>query len=165
VRCLCRHLSASLWLCADGPAEINQQQEYELAWQLKKDCLCFIVQKGFAWNPELIEFDKRAPLQAFLTTVQKENTVAYFTTTVDFESKFSASLGKLLLEKSSASNQHPATSSSSPSPPRRSSLIRTHCRRILPDARRKRPCSPTGCTMRPSRCWCSKPSAAWAKLR
>ena len=60
---------------AGQPKSITQQ-EYELARQLKKDCLCFLVQKGFAWNPELIEFDKHAPLQAFLTTVQKENTVA-----------------------------------------------------------------------------------------
>ncbi len=98
----------------EGQPKSITQQEYELARQLKKDCLCFLVQKGFAWNPELIEFDKHAPLQAFLSTVQKENTVAYFTTTVDFESKLSASLGKLLLERSvtsnNASNQHQASS-------------------------------------------------------
>lgn len=85
----------------DGQKKSITQQEYELAKALGKDCLCFIVQKGFPWSPDFIEFDQHKVLKDFLATVQKEMTVAYFTTPADFDGKVSASLGKLLLEKTS----------------------------------------------------------------
>jgi tetratricopeptide (TPR) repeat protein len=81
------------------------QQEYELAKELGKDCLCFIVAKDFPWNPELCEIKKYAKLQAFLKIVKKENVVAFFTTSSDFDAKSSASLGKLLIEKQGTHEQ------------------------------------------------------------
>lgn len=81
------------------------QQEYELAKALGKDCLCFIVQDEFPWNPKFIEHDKQKALKDFLAAVKNEKTVAYFTTPPDFESKTSASLGKLLLEKKSTTDE------------------------------------------------------------
>ncbi len=89
----------------DGQQKSITQQEYELAKVLGKDCLCFIVQKGFPWNPEFIEFEKQKDLKEFLAIVQKEKTVTSFTTPNDFENKLSASLGKLLLEKTSTTDE------------------------------------------------------------
>jgi len=82
-----------------GQTKSITQQEYELAKSLGKGCLCFIVQKGFPWNPDFIEFDRQKDLKDFLALVQKETTAANFTSQADFDSKLSASLGKLLLEK------------------------------------------------------------------
>jgi len=89
----------------DGQKKSITQQEYELAKALGKDCLCFIVQDEFPWNPKFIEHDKQQALKDFLATIKNEKTVAYFTTPADFESKVSASLGKLLLEKTSTNNE------------------------------------------------------------
>ncbi len=76
----------------DGQSKSITQQEYELAKQLGKPCLCLIVQEDFSWNPKHIENDKYAALQKFLGQIKKENIPAYFTTTTDFAIKLSASL-------------------------------------------------------------------------
>jgi predicted HTH transcriptional regulator len=72
--------------------------EYDLAKKLGKKCLCFIVDRGYPWNPGFIEMDKYAPLQAFLDGVKNENVVEFFESTTHFKSILSESLGKLLLE-------------------------------------------------------------------
>ncbi|MDZ7292867.1 MAG: DUF4062 domain-containing protein [candidate division KSB1 bacterium] len=59
-----------------GQEKSITQQEYELAMALGKDCLCFVVQKGFAWNPDFIESDKQAQLASFLAQVRDQHTVA-----------------------------------------------------------------------------------------
>ncbi len=95
----------------DGQSKSITQQEYELAKQLGKPCLCLIVQEDFSWNPKHIENDKYAALQKFLGQIKKENTPAYFTTTTDFAIKLSASLHAELDKRNAvASNQQPATS-------------------------------------------------------
>jgi hypothetical protein len=75
------------------------QMEYELAKELKKDCLCFIVEKGFVWNPDFIEMDKYAELKAFLEEVKTACVVETFKGSDDFENKLSISLGRLLASK------------------------------------------------------------------
>jgi tetratricopeptide (TPR) repeat protein len=83
----------------DGQPKSITQQEYELARTEGKDCLCFIVDAEFPWKPTLCEFDKKDRLDAFLKVVREQTTVAFFGAVPDFESKLSASLGKLLVEK------------------------------------------------------------------
>ncbi len=82
-----------------GQEKSITQQEYELAKKLKKSCHCFIVDEDFQWKPKFCEFEKRPQLNVFLKTIRDENTTSFFTTTTDFESKLSSSLGKLLLER------------------------------------------------------------------
>ncbi|MDZ7359975.1 MAG: DUF4062 domain-containing protein [candidate division KSB1 bacterium] len=83
------------------------QQEYELAMALGKDCLCFVVQKGFAWNPDFIQHDKKAQLENFLGQVQAQHTVAFFTTPEDFGSKLATSLSRHLLKKQGVTSVRP----------------------------------------------------------
>jgi len=88
-----------------GQKKSITQQEYELAKERGKDCLCFIVEKNFPWNPELCEIKKYPKLKAFLKIIKEEKVVAFFRTASDFDGKFSASLGKLLLEKKGTDEQ------------------------------------------------------------
>lgn len=83
----------------EGEKKSITQLEYELAKNLDKDCLCFIVAKNHPWNPEFIEFERLKNLTDFLKIIKKEKTVEFFSTPADFESKLSASLGKLLVDK------------------------------------------------------------------
>lgn len=95
----------------DGQTQSITQQEYELAKQLGKPCLCLIVQEDFPWSPKLIETDKYAALQKFLAQIKKEHTPAYFTTTTDFAIKLSTSLhAELDKRNAGTSNQQRATS-------------------------------------------------------
>ena len=86
-----------------GKKKSITQLEYELAKKLDKDCLCFIVDKDFAWKPRFIEHDKHKELGVFLKEVKKERTCSFFTTAADFEIKLSTSLGKFIAGKSAAS--------------------------------------------------------------
>ena len=72
------------------------QREYELARELGRPCLCFIVQKGFHWNPDFIEFAQKTLLENFLGRIQKENQVAFFTTPEDFGNKLTIALSRQL---------------------------------------------------------------------
>jgi hypothetical protein len=84
------------------PKEQNKsiiQQEYEMAKASGKDCLCFIVEERFPWDPAFIEYEKRRVLNEFLNIVREQNIISIFTTTSDFEIKLSTSLGKYLTEK------------------------------------------------------------------
>lgn len=83
----------------DGEIKSITQQEYELAKKLRKDCLCFIIQKGHPWIPDFIEFEKKKRLNSFLDSVKKERVLSFFTTVSDFEIKLSTSLGKLIANK------------------------------------------------------------------
>lgn len=77
-----------------GQEKSITQMEYELAKELGKDCLCFIVNKKFPWKPDFIEFEKRKELETFLNIVKEQETLSSFTTPQDFETKLTASLGK-----------------------------------------------------------------------
>ncbi|MCP5102138.1 MAG: DUF4062 domain-containing protein, partial [bacterium] len=79
-----------------GQEKSITRMEYELATDLGKDCLCFIVNEKFPWEPGLIEFEKRKELTPFLDIVKEKETVSFFTTSQDFETKLTASLGKLI---------------------------------------------------------------------
>jgi|GEM_PF-576414 len=84
------------------PKEQNKsitQQEYELAKELGKDCLCFIVEEDFPWNPEFFEFEKRQELKDFLDIVREKETLSFFGSVSDFKTKLSTSLGKLKAKK------------------------------------------------------------------
>jgi len=91
--------------CPEGGKKSITQLEYELAGRLGKECLCFIVQKDFPWNPELCEFEKYKGLQAFLDQVKQENTCTFFTYQNDFGGKLAASMGKLLVEKQGSASE------------------------------------------------------------
>ncbi|MCP5107606.1 MAG: DUF4062 domain-containing protein, partial [bacterium] len=78
----------------DGKETSITQREYELAKELGKECLCFIVNKKFPWEPDLIEFEKRKELTRFLDIVKKEKVLSFFTDPADFEARLSRSLGK-----------------------------------------------------------------------
>ena len=82
-----------------GEKKSITQQEYEFAKKIGKDRLCFVVKKGYQWNPDFIEINKYKKLQDFLSTVKDENVVAFFESTADFSGKFAVSLGKLISEK------------------------------------------------------------------
>jgi len=79
-----------------GQEKSITQREYELARELARPCLCFIVQKDFGWNPQHIEFAQTKPLEKFLAQVQKENNVAFFTTAADFGNKLTTALSRQL---------------------------------------------------------------------
>ncbi len=81
------------------------QAEYELARKEGKDCLCSIVDQDFSWKPKFFEFNKKEKLDAFLGKVKEKSVLSFFTTVSDFESKLSASLGKLLIEKQGTAKQ------------------------------------------------------------
>jgi hypothetical protein len=83
----------------DGQEKSITQQEYELAKELGKDCLCFIVKKEFPWNPDFIEMDKYQDLNAFLETVKTDNVVEFFKSPDDFSKKLSTSLGNLITKR------------------------------------------------------------------
>jgi tetratricopeptide (TPR) repeat protein len=85
-----------------GKKKSITQQEYELAKKLKKDCLCFIIDKDFPWKPRFIEHDKQKELGDFLKDVKTERTCSFFTTAADFEIKLSTSIGKFIAGKSAA---------------------------------------------------------------
>lgn len=109
----------------DGDKTAITQQEYVLAKQLKKDCLCFIVAENFPWNPELCEYKKYNKLQSFIKTIKKENTFVAFTTATDFDAKLASSLHLLLASKEQiAKSQEPAAKSQTLIPPRSHAL---HC--------------------------------------
>lgn len=75
------------------------QLEYELADQLGKDCLCFMIEKNYRWPPGWIEMGNYPKLVEFLAKVKNKKTVTTFTGPADFSSKFSTSLGKLITRK------------------------------------------------------------------
>jgi len=83
----------------EGKGKSITQLEYELAIKLKKDCLCFIVEERYPWDPGLIEMDKHSNLKAFLGIIKKERTFVYFESPKDFESKLATSLGKFIAEQ------------------------------------------------------------------
>ncbi len=72
------------------------QQEYELAKELGKDCLCFIVDKSYPWLVTTIEMDKYPKLEKFLENVKKDNVVDFFKSPDNFSKGLSTSLGNLL---------------------------------------------------------------------
>jgi len=75
------------------------QMEYELAKDLKKPCLCFIVEESFPWNPKFIEMEKYGALTRFLDKVKKECTVESFKSPEDFGLKLSTSLTNQIKKK------------------------------------------------------------------
>jgi len=77
------------------PKSITQMESRELG----RPCLCFILKKGFAWNPDLVEFAQKAALEKFLEKFQTENIPDYFTTPEDFGNRLTAALGKFLLTR------------------------------------------------------------------
>jgi tetratricopeptide (TPR) repeat protein len=83
----------------EGKEKSITQLEYELAKELGKDCLCFIVKKDFPWNPEFWEIDKYPKLKEFLEKVKKDNVVEFFTSPDDFAKKLSTSLARLMEKK------------------------------------------------------------------
>ncbi|MCX6583676.1 MAG: DUF4062 domain-containing protein [Candidatus Aminicenantes bacterium] len=76
-----------------GETKSITQLEYDLAKELGKDCLCFIVEKNILWNTEFMEMDKYAEINAFLGEVKKACVVESFKSPEDFMGKLSASLG------------------------------------------------------------------------
>jgi tetratricopeptide (TPR) repeat protein len=93
----------------DGQEKSITQQEYELAMALGKDCLCFLVQKGFDWNPDFVQFDKKAQLESFLAQVKKQHAVDFFSTPQDFGNKLTTSLTRLRLEKQGVTSARSGT--------------------------------------------------------
>ena len=77
----------------EGEKKSITQQEYELARELGKPALCFIVAEDYPWNPKLCEMDKHKKLEDFLEILKKEQTVSFFTTHTDFAIKIATSLG------------------------------------------------------------------------
>ncbi len=76
--------------------------EYELALELRKDCLCFVVNEELAWKPKFMEKENPGKLREFLALVKNDKTVVSFKSPKDFESKLASSLGKLLEKKAKA---------------------------------------------------------------
>ncbi|MFC2145764.1 DUF4062 domain-containing protein [Acidobacteriota bacterium] len=89
----------------DSETKSITQLEYELAKDLGKDCLCFIVKEDFPWNPRFVERKKYDELEAFLNIVKKEKVVSFFGSAKDFESKFASSLAKFREEKQANSHE------------------------------------------------------------
>jgi hypothetical protein len=80
----------------DGEDKSITQLEYELAKELAKNCLCFIVKDDYSWNPKFFEREKYEKLEAFLNIIKKKRVVSFFESPADFEGKIAASLGKLI---------------------------------------------------------------------
>lgn len=93
------------------------QQEYELAKELGKDCLCFIVQKEYSWPVTSIEMDKYPKLEKFLEKVKKDFVVEFFKSPDDFSKKLSTSLGNLISELKGKTIKEEGKSSRIPLPP------------------------------------------------
>ena len=85
-----------------GQEKSITQMEYELARELGRPCLCFILQKGFAWNPDFVEFEQKTALEKFIEKVRTETTPDYFTTLEDFGNRLITALGKFLLTRQPA---------------------------------------------------------------
>ena len=79
-----------------GQEKSITQMEFEQARELGRPCLCFILKKGFAWNPDFVEFEQKAALEKFLEKVRTETTPDYFTTPEDFGKKLTAALSRQL---------------------------------------------------------------------
>ncbi len=88
-----------------GEAKSITQMEYELAKELGKDCLCFIVEKRFPWDPEFMEIEKYAELKAFLDEVKKACVVEFFKTPGHFMGVLSSSLANLIAKKKGTPGQ------------------------------------------------------------
>ena len=82
----------------DGEEKSITQLEYELARELGKPRLCFIVDEDHPWPPKFIESDKADELREFLEHVKTELVTTTFTTPADLGHKLAASLGSLLLK-------------------------------------------------------------------
>ncbi|MCP5108516.1 MAG: DUF4062 domain-containing protein, partial [bacterium] len=78
----------------EGQEKSITQMEYECAKDEGKTCLCFMVKKGYPWNPDFIEMDKYPQLNAFLAVLNKDHVIDYFTTPDDFGLKFATAIGK-----------------------------------------------------------------------
>jgi hypothetical protein len=141
-----------------GEKKSITQLEYELAKELGKDCLCFIMDKDFPWPFSAIEMDKYAELNAFLEDVKKACVVESFKSPEDLGLKLAAPLSKLIGKQGQEEGVRLI-------PVRLILIWRTpmRCRNILPGGGRRWPCFPTGSLMKRNPCWCWKPSAAWAK--
>jgi len=72
------------------------QIEYELAIQLGKDCLCFIVDSDFDWKPRFVEFTKAEAHRAILNKVKEKHALSFFADPRDFETKLTAGHSRLL---------------------------------------------------------------------
>ncbi|MCP5103870.1 MAG: DUF4062 domain-containing protein, partial [bacterium] len=92
----------------DGREKSITQMEYELAKQLGKKRLCFVVKKGTLWDPDFIEIDKYAQLQAFLGTIKKDHAVDFFTNPDDFAAKLAVSLANAVKEQDGAARPEEA---------------------------------------------------------
>jgi hypothetical protein len=79
----------------EGETSSITRLEYELARDVGKPCLCFIVKKDFPWNPQFFEHTKYEELEAFLALIKAKNVVSFFESPKDFESKFASSLARL----------------------------------------------------------------------
>ncbi len=79
-----------------GQEKSITQMEYDLARELGRPCMCFILQKGFAWNPDFVEFEQKTALEKFIEKVRTETTPDYFTTPEDFGKKLTAALSRQL---------------------------------------------------------------------
>lgn len=75
----------------EGQEKSITRMEYELAKELEKECLCFIVKEDFPWNPKLMEMAKLAAHNDFLAIV-KTRVLDFFTTPEDFAFKLATSL-------------------------------------------------------------------------
>lgn len=100
-----------------GQEKSITQQEYELAKELGKDCLCFIVKEDFPWNPNFFERDKYREFTAFLETIKTACVVEFFKSPDDFAKKLSASLGNLITEKRGKTVKEEGKSTRIPLPP------------------------------------------------
>lgn len=76
--------------------------EYELAKELGKDCLCFIVDKSFPWNPDFIEIDKYKALKTFLEQVKMSCIVGFFKSPEQFNEILSTSLANLIKKRAAS---------------------------------------------------------------
>ena len=84
------------------------QLEYEQARALGKACLCFFIEKGFAWNPDFIEHDQKTALENFLAEVKKQHVPAQFTTPEDFGNKLTAALSQWLFTRQTVTIARPS---------------------------------------------------------
>ncbi|MDQ1354878.1 MAG: hypothetical protein QG657_5187, partial [Acidobacteriota bacterium] len=83
----------------DGETKSITQLEYEMAKDLKKPCLCFIVEENHPWNPKFFEREKYGALERFLKKLKKECVVEFFKSPEDFGLRLSTSLAKHIKEK------------------------------------------------------------------
>ncbi len=83
-----------------GKKKSITQLEYELAnKEPRKNCLYFIVEKDFPWNPQLIEKKKGAALERFLKKVKNEYVVEFFKSPDHFMGVLSTSLANHIANK------------------------------------------------------------------